>query len=193
MAGAEDMAEQAMMIEIVGEDADAAPAERGAPVPIGARSGIELDAQPPVIDGDVGARVGAAEEAEEGLVVGQVLQRAELEPSERDMRPVEVDRGDPGRIGGEVGEDVAAARGDGDHLMPRPDVERGHVDDRVLPDLGIDEALERQREQALEHAGARERLRAMDRSLEPRAGRATHRVRGLPHVISARRTPVEAR
>ena len=109
------------------------------------------------------------------------------------MGAVEIDRGDAGRIGREVGEDVAAARGDGDHLMPRPDVERGHVDDRVLPDLRIDEALERQREQALEDAGARERLRAMDRSFEPRAGRATHRVRGLPHVISVHRTSVEAR
>ena len=170
------------MIEIAGEHADAAAAKRRPLVPIGARGRIELRPQPPVVGGDVGARVGAAEEAEEGLVVRQVLSRADLEPPERDMRSVEVDRGDAGRIGGQVGEHVAAARGDGDHLMPRPDVERGHVDDRVLPDLGIDEALERQREQALEHARARERLRAMDRSFEPRAGRATHRVRGLPHI-----------
>ena len=71
------------------------------------------------------------------------------------MRPVEVDRGDAGRIGRQVGEHVAAARGDGDHLMSGADVEGPHVYDRVLPDLGIDEALEREREQPLEHARAR--------------------------------------
>ncbi len=181
MAGAEDMAEHAVAVEIAGEEADAAAPERRSLLPIGARRRIELGPQPPVVDGDVGARVGAAEEAEEGLVVGQVLRRADLEPSERDMRPVEVNGGDAGRVGDEVGEHVAAARGDGDHLMPRPDLERRHVDDRVLPDLGIDEALEREREQALEDARARERLRAMDRGLQPRAGGAPHRVRGLPH------------
>jgi len=147
----------------------------------GARGGIEFHPQAPVIGGDIGARVGSAEETEEAVVVRQVLESADLEPPKRDMGAVEIDRGDAGRIGREVGEDVAAAGGNGDHLMPRTDVERGHVDDRVLPDLRIDEALERQREQALEHACARQRLRAMHRSLEPRAGRATDRVRGLQH------------
>ena len=78
MAGAEDVAEQAMMIEIVGEDTDAAAAERGPLVPVGAGCGIEPWPQPPVIGGDVGARVGAAEEAEEGVVVRQILKRADL-------------------------------------------------------------------------------------------------------------------
>ena len=92
------------------------------------------------------------------------------------MRPVEIDRGDPGGIGHEVGEHVTAARGDRDHLMSRADVERLHVDDRILPDLRIDQALERKREQALEHARARQRLRTMDRSLESCDGRATRNV-----------------
>ena len=99
VTGAEDVAEQAVMVEIVGEDADAAAAERRPLVPIGAARGIELWPQPAVVGGDVGARVGAAEEAEEGLVVGQVLSRADLEPPERDMGAVEVDGGDAGRIG----------------------------------------------------------------------------------------------
>ena len=78
------------------------------------------------------------------------------------MRAVEVDRGDPGRIGDQIRQHVTAARCDGDDLMSRADVERLHVDDRVLPDLRIDEAFERKRKHALEHAGARQRLRAMD-------------------------------
>ena len=94
VARAEEMAEQAVAIEVAGEDADAPPAERPALVPIGARRRVELCAQPLIVDADVGAGVGATEEAEEGVVVGQVLQRADLELAERDMRAVEVDGGD---------------------------------------------------------------------------------------------------
>ena len=181
VAGAEDMPEQAVMIEIAGEEADATAAERRPLVPVSARGRIELCAQPTIVGGDVGARIGAAEEAEEAVVVRQILSRADLEPAERDMRPVEVDRGDARRIGGQVGKHIAAARGDRDHLMSGADVERLHVDDRILPDLRIDQPLEREREQALEHARARQRLRAMDSSLEPSAGGATRIVARLPH------------
>jgi hypothetical protein len=109
------------------------------------------------------------------------------------MRPVEIDRGDAGRIGGQIRQHVAAARGDGNDLMSRPDVERPHVDDRVLPDLGIDEALERKRKHALEHAGARQRFRAVDRGLEPSRGGATSRLRRLAHVNSISRAQVAGR
>ena len=170
MARAKETPEHAVAIEIAGEKADAAMAERGALVPIRAGGRIELGPQTAVVSGDIGARVGAAEEAEEALVVGQVLSRANLEPAERDMRPVEIDGGHARGIRGEVGEHVAPAGGDRDHLVPRADVERLHVDHRILPDLGIDEAPEREREQALEHARPRERLRAMDRGPEPGAG-----------------------
>ena len=97
------------MIEIVGEHADAAATERCSFVPIRARRRIEFRAQATIVGGDVGARIGAAEEAKEAVVVRQVLSRADLEPTESDMRPVEVDRGDAGRIGGQVGEHIAAA------------------------------------------------------------------------------------
>ena len=140
----EEAPEQAVAVEVAREQGDAPAAERRSLVPVGARGRVEPAAQPLVIGRHVGARVGAAEEAEEGLVVGQVLERADLELAERDMRPVEVDRGDAGRIGGQIGQHVAAARGDGDDLMSGPDVERLHVDDRVLPDLGIDEASKTQ-------------------------------------------------
>ena len=101
VAGADDMPEQAVMIEIVSEDADATATERRSLVPVGARGRVELCAQPTIVGGDVGARVGTAEEAEEAVVVRQILSRADLEPAERDMRPVEIDRGDAGRIGGQ--------------------------------------------------------------------------------------------
>src|SRR5262249_47544334 len=112
MAGAEDMPEEAVAVEIAGEQGDAPPAERRSLVPIGARRGVELAAQPLVISLDVGARVSAAEEAKEGLVVGQVLKRADLEPAERDMRAIEVGRGDAGRVGGQIRQHVTAARCD---------------------------------------------------------------------------------
>ena len=154
MAGADNMPKQAVVVEIVSEDADAAATERGSLVPISARGRVELRAQATIVSGDVGARIRAAEKAKETVVIRQVLSRADLEPTERNMRPVEVDRGDAGRIGGQVGEYIAAARGDRDHLMAGADVQRLHVDDRILPDLRIDQTLEGEREQALEHARA---------------------------------------
>ena len=193
VACAKKAPEHAMAVEIASEKADATVAERRPLVPVGARGRIELGAQAAVVSRDIGARVGAAEEAEEALVVRQVLSRADLEPAERDMRPVEVDRGDAGGISRQIREHVAAAGGNCNHLVPRADVERLHVDDRILPDLRIDQALERERKQALEHAGARQRLRAMDRSLEARAGHTTYRVGRLSHVIFSCRRSVEAR
>ncbi len=193
MACAKKAPEHAMAIEIAGEKADAAVAERRPLIPIGARGGVELYAQPTVIGGDVGPRVCAAEEAEEALVVGQVLSRTNFEPAERYMRPVEVDRGDAGGISRQIREHVAPAGGNCNHLKPRADVERLHVDDRILPDLRIDQALERERKQALKHASARQRLRAMDRSLEARAGHTMYCVGRLSHVIFSYRRSVEAR
>ncbi len=73
VARAEEMAKQAVAIEVAGEDADAPPSERAPLVPVGAGRGIELRAQDAVVHADVGAGVGAAEEAEERVVVGQVL------------------------------------------------------------------------------------------------------------------------
>jgi hypothetical protein len=140
------------MIEIVSEDANATATERCSLIPVGARGRVELCAQATIVGGDIGTRVGAAEKAKEAVVVRQVLRRTDLEPTERDMRPIEVDRGDAGGIRGQVGKDVATARGDRDHLMSRTDIERLHVDDRILPDLGIDQPFERDREKPLQHA-----------------------------------------
>jgi hypothetical protein len=92
------------------------------------------------------------------------------------MGAVEIDRGDSGRIGQKVGEHVATPGGDRDHLMSRADVERLHIDNWILPDLRIDQALERKREEALEYTRARERLRTMDRGLESCDGRAMRKV-----------------
>ena len=86
--------EHAVAIEIASEKPDAAVSQRSPLVPVGARGGVELCAQPTVVGGDIGARVGAAEEAEEALVVRQVLRCADLEPTKRDMRSVEVNCGD---------------------------------------------------------------------------------------------------
>ena len=92
-------------------------------------------------------------------MIGQGLRRTELEAAERDMRAVEVDRGDLRRIGGQVGEDVAPARGDRHHVIGGAEGERLHVDRRVLPDLRVDQAAEGEGEQPFEGAGARQGAR----------------------------------
>ena len=86
------------------------------------------------------------------MVVGEILQRADLELAERDMRAIDVDGGYARGVGGEIGKNVAAARRDGDDLVPRPDLERLHVDDRIFPNLGIDEIRRRESEHSLEQA-----------------------------------------
>ena len=96
-----------------------------------------------------GARVGLAEEAAEGGVVGQVRERGKLQLVERDVRRVEVDGGDGNGRGREIAEHVAAARRDGDEPLARLEAQRVEIDDRVLPDLRIDEAAEGEREQPL--------------------------------------------
>ncbi len=175
VARPEEMPEQAVAVEIAGEYADAAAAEHTTPVPVGARGGVEAGAQPLVVDVQVCAGVGTAEEAEERMIVRQMPERTDLELAERHMRSVEIDRGDAHWIGGEIGEHVAPARGYGDDLVARPDLERLHIDDRIFPNLRIDEFRERQGEHALKHARPRQGLGAMDGCLQGCAGRLPDR------------------
>ena len=118
------------------------------------------------------ARVGLGEEAAEGGVVGQVRERGKLQLVERDVRRVEVDGGDRNRRGGEVAQHVAAARRDGDEPLALLEAQRLEIDDRVLPDLRIDEAAEGEREQPLLDALARGRLVAMHRLAQASIARA---------------------
>ena len=75
---------------------------------------------------------------------------------------VEVDGDDLFGIGGEVIEDVAAAGSNGDNPVMRLDLQCFQIDVRIFPNLVVDEALEKQREQAFEGApfrGGRPRVR----------------------------------
>ena len=83
------------------------------------------------------------------------LDRDELEPVESDMRPAEVERGDSSRIGCQVGQDVAATRGDGNHMTFGRERQRLEVDFGILPDLGVDQAAEQLLEQTLQKCLAR--------------------------------------
>ena len=79
------------------------------------------------------------------------------------MRAVEVDGDDFGRIGGQIGQRVASARGDGDDAVLAAEFERFEIDDRVFPDLRIDEAAKRGGEKTFQDAGAGQRFAAVDR------------------------------
>ena len=172
VAHADAAAEQPVAIEVARERFDPTPARDGAPLPIAARAEIEMRPDVLPVGGQVAAAVGRAEEAEERVVVGQVAQRAQLQPNERDMRAVEVDRRDAGRIGHQVVEDIAAAGADRQHVIGRADLHGLEVDRGILPDLRIDQAAKRQREDALEHAFARQHPVAVHRGGEPARGGA---------------------
>ncbi len=68
------------------------------------------------------------------------------------MRQAEIDGGDLGRIGRQVGQDVAAARGDGHDMAIAVERQRLEIDLRVFPDLRVDQAAEQPLEQAFEKA-----------------------------------------
>jgi len=108
--------------------------------------------QPVAIDRQIVPVIGFAEKAEEIRMVVEPLRRQRLQPVERDMRRVEIDRRDLLRIGAQIGQSIAAAAGDGDDMMARPDLQRFHVHDRVFPDLRIDQPAEQQRKGPLEQA-----------------------------------------
>ena len=84
------------------------------------------------------------------------------------MRLAEIDRGDTRGIGGEVGQDVATARCDGHDVTLRCQRHRLHVDLRVFPDLGIDQAAEQPLEQLLQEPLAGHDLMAAHRLLQDR-------------------------
>ena len=134
-----------------------------------------------VVGRDIFRAVGPREEAMKGLVIGQIPRRAQFEAIERDMRAVEVDRGDAGGIGGQIAHHIAAAGGDGDDMIVRTDRQRLHVDDRILPDLRIDQSLEREGEQAFEQAGAGKCRVSMDSGAETGRRRAIGRAQLCAH------------
>ena len=182
MTGADEATEQAVAVEVAGERLDPPPPGQAPPFPIGATDRVEPRRDGAVIERDIGLGLCLAEEAPEGRLVLDLGQRRELEVAERDMGTVEVDGADPGRVGGEIGQDVAGARSDRDQMVARLQRQRLHVDDRILPDLRIDQAGEGEREHPLQQTGARERLAAMDRVVEPEAGVALDRPDRLRHA-----------
>ena len=86
--------------------------------------------------------IGVSEEAVEAFVIGQVPDSGNLQPAERDMRVVQVDRRYAFGVRGEVGKRIAAAARDAHDAAVGLDGEALHIDHRVFPDLGIDQPFE---------------------------------------------------
>ena len=166
MRRADEAAEQPALVGAALEHADPPPADQIAPFPVAPRRLVEMRAQQALVDPHILRAVRLAEEAAEMRVVGQLLHRDLLQPVERDMRGVEVDRGDLRGVGGQIGEHVAAAARDGGDVAVRRDRQRLHVDYRVFPDLGIDEAPEGEGEGALQQPFLAHRLMIDDGAID---------------------------
>ena len=82
------------------------------------------------------------------------------------MRAAEIDGGDAGGIAGQVGKDVAAARGDRHDVAVGLQRQRLEIDLRILPDRGVDQPAEEALEQPLEEALTAQRPVAAYRLLE---------------------------
>src|SRR5215208_6121290 len=102
MGRANECSEQSVPIEIALEKADAASAGQASPVPIAAGLRIDGKTQEAAVGQNVRARVGVAEETVERFVVGELTSSCELQACQRDMRPVQIDRQNLCRVGGQV-------------------------------------------------------------------------------------------
>ena len=152
MDEADQIAEQPAAIKARRETRDPAAAADVAALPIAPRRRVEMRAQMALVQSDILRAVGIGEEGAEAGIIGQMQRRRLFEPVERDMRWIEVHRSDSRGIGREIGEDVAAARGDRHDMTVGRNLQHLHVDHRIFPDLGIDQPAKGESEGAFEQA-----------------------------------------
>ena len=110
------------------------------------------------------------EEAEEAFVIGKMGKCGQFQLGERDMMRIEIQRDNRGRSGGQIIQDIAAARGNGDDPVVGPKLQRVQIDAGVFPDLIIDKALEHQGEKPFQHAAWASRRRLMCGLFQKRVG-----------------------
>ena len=89
---------------------------------------------------DVVATIGFGEKAMERPVIRQMANGGLLEFVERDVGRIEVYRRDLDRRYRQIAQYVATTRGNRDKMIARLQIERLQVDDRIFPDLRIDES-----------------------------------------------------
>ena len=99
---------------------------------------------------NIAGKISIAKETPQRRMVRQMLNSGNLEPVERDMMGVEINRRDTRGRGLEVAQHIAAARSDRDKMMVGLDLHGSHVHHRVLPDLRIDKAPEGEAENSFQ-------------------------------------------
>jgi hypothetical protein len=157
-----------LMVKPRGEEGDAASPKQRPLIPEIAGRIVEPSPQLRVVERHVGAVPGDTEEPEERRVVVEMLQRGDLQAGQRDMRRVEVDGDNLGRIGGQVVEDVAAARRDRHDPAGGIDRQRREIDRRVFPDLIVDETREPEGDETVEQGFPAVRILPMYRGIDRR-------------------------
>src|ERR1019366_572187 len=146
MGKADEAAEHAMAIEPVCEIGIPRTSNDVALVPVSARLPVKHRPQPLPIESGVGGRGSFAEKLPEFGIAGAGTNTGKLELEQRKVRFIEVDRVDLSRLRGEIRQRVASAGGDGDDGRSQWQSQRRQIGDRVLPDLGIDQAAKPERE-----------------------------------------------
>ena len=154
MGHADEPAEQPALVHPLGKASDAATPGKIAALPIGAAGLVQMRADEPFIRRDIVLAVRVGKEAAETVIVRQILRRRQFQAVKRHMGGVEIDRHDLSRIGGEIGQDIAAAAGDAGNAVPRRNLQRLHIDHGVFPDLRIDQAFEGEGERAVPQLAA---------------------------------------
>jgi hypothetical protein len=151
-----ETSKHAMAVKAARKLRDPPPSQKIPRLPVFACRGIQMRTKPCVIGLHIARVGGAGEEAEQGAMIGDTPDRRELEPVEGHVSRVQVHRRHAPRLGHEVARHIAAAGRDRHHMVRLLDAERVHVDDRVLPYLGIDKPAEHKCKQTLEQSLDRE-------------------------------------
>ena len=147
---ADEATQQRVAIESLGKELDALASEERAVFPEPPGLGIQMRCHMREIRIDVIRMLGDAEEFEEGFVIRQPLHRGELQPRQRDMGRIEINRDDCRRIRAQVVHDVATAGGDRHDPAVRCELQGFKIDNGIFPDLVVDEAGKPHRKQTLE-------------------------------------------
>ena len=163
VAGGDETTKKAASIDVAVEGLDAATPVPPAPLPVGARAGIEVRRQEEVERSAIAGHIRHCQHAHDVGARGQVAEGRELQAVQSNVVEVEIDDIDPARRTAEIGKHVAAAGPDRDEAMTGLQVHGGHVHVRVFPDLRIDQSREEQSENPFGEALPAERAVLQER------------------------------
>ena len=156
MRQADKAAEEAVAIDAAREPRNASPTKLVSAIPVFCRWRIQIRPQVVIKKRYIPVVFGVSEKLSERDVAGQMRRSDQFQPQKSHVCRIEIDGVDALGLCDQIVHDIAAAGSDGHDSARGLDGQRFQIDDRVLPNLGIDHALESHRKQPLLQSGDRQ-------------------------------------